>query len=67
MRIIIAIFLLMSTIYTSETSNALMDTLGNTIVQPLKTNEYYGYQLFQDYDIREKLAAEAYGQILLDV
>ena len=47
-------------------SNALMGTLGNTIVQPLKTNEYYGYQLFQDYDIREKLAAETYGQILID-
>lgn len=57
MRIIIAIFLLMSTISTSETSNALMGTLGNTIVQPLKMikmNEDYQIPLFEMYDYTTK-------------
>lgn len=57
MRIIIAIFLLMSTISTSETSNALMGTLENTIVQPLKMikmNEDYQIPLFEMYDYTTK-------------
>lgn len=43
MRIIIAIFLLMSTIYTSETSNTLMSPRRDISVESLKMNEYYYY------------------------
>lgn len=45
MRIIIAIFLLMSTIYTSETSNTLMSPRRGISVESLKMNEYYYYQI----------------------
>ncbi|PAV00071.1 hypothetical protein B9T66_04870 [Helicobacter sp. TUL] len=45
MRIIIAIFLLMSTIYTSETSNALMSPRRDISVESLKMNEHYYYQI----------------------
>ncbi|RDU68072.1 hypothetical protein [Helicobacter equorum] len=54
MRIIIAIFLLMSTIYTSETSNALMSPRRDISVESLKMNEYYEFPLFKMYNYTTK-------------
>lgn len=54
MRIIIAIFLLMSTIYTSETSNALMSPRRDISIDSLKMNGYYQILLSDMYDYTTK-------------
>lgn len=54
MRIIIAIFLLMSTIYTSETSNTLMSPRRDISVESLKMNEDYEFPLFKMYNYTTK-------------
>lgn len=54
MRIIIAIFLLVSTIYTSETSNTLMSPRGDISVESLKMNEDYEFPLFKMYNYTTK-------------
>lgn len=54
MRIIIAIFLLMSTISTSETSNALMSPRRDISIDSLKMNGYYQILLSDMYDYTTK-------------